>query len=275
MNQSKFLATWAFTLAIGFGGLTSSLTAQSMWLDFKQQKAIALEVLKPDFDFEGVTFATSAVFATFYLPVSDRVSLLGELPLAHYGQEATEFFESTSNTGLGNPYFGAELHFQDSPVFAEVGLRLPLVDEDNDAAFAGIFTDAVDRMEAFAVDYIPLTAYLNYRHQGAQGFAVRLRGGPSVFIATRDNDETEYGLNYAARIWYDGNQVRIGGGFSGRFILSGEGDFSERSMHQLGFNADLLVGQSRPGVYFRLPLDEDWNDVVNFIFGLKFDVQWR
>lgn len=258
--------------------LAPLLSAQSIWVDFNNQTTLALEILKPNFESEisefiKPTFLTSALFATVHIPTSENLSIVGELLLAHFGSDVGE----TSETNLGNLYLGLEFRFQNAPMFAEVGIRVPLVDAEDEASFAGVSSDFADRLEAFIEDAIPVTTFLNFRHKSPQGFVMRLRGGPSVLIATGDREESELGINYSAQAWYEGKQVRVGGGLTGRVIISEDGDFGERSVHQFGVNADVLLSQvrPRPGVYFRLPLDDDWNDFVNFVFGLKFDVRLK
>ncbi len=215
---------------------------------------------------------TSALFASVYIPASENVSIVGELPLAHFGSDVG----NVSETSLGNSYLGLEIRFKDSPVYAEIGLRAPLApgedDENASAAITGFLNDFSDRLEAFI---LPVTAILNYRYNSPKGFVLRLRGGPSILVATGERDKSEVGLNYGVQAWYAGKQVRVGGGLTGRAILTEEGNFGERSVHQFGVNADLLLSQVRPGVYFRLPLDKDWSDFVNFVFGLKFDVRLK
>ncbi len=254
----------------------SPLQAQSIWVKYDNRSTFAVEVLKGNYATD-MTFATSAVFATLALPFSERVTFWGELPLAHAGLEETD----QSETALGNPYLGLQVRFPNESWFVDVGLRFPAAPDVDQASFlaasTGIFTDPVDRQEAFLPDVLPVTAALNFTPRNASGLTLRLRSGSFIWIPTsgQDEDDTEWGVLVSGQLWYEGSQVRVGGGLSSRIMVSQKGNFGERSVHQFGLNADLLLHRFRPGVYFRLPLDDDWNDQVDFVFGLKFDVPLR
>lgn len=253
----------------------NKLHSQSIWLDFEEQRTVALEILKPRFEGDETSLFTSVVFATVYIPINDKVRVIGELPLAHFGSDATDKSENT----FGNPYAGLELHFPDAPFYAELGLRVPISPDEKEkngnAALTGFFTELVDRMEAFVSDAMPITAILNYRHASVKGWVVRLRMGPSLWIATGKREDLELSLNYGAQTWFKENKLRLGFGLTGRVILSRSGTFNQRSVHQLGVNAEVQTGLARPGLYLRVPFDKDWSDIVSFVVGLKMEVRFR
>jgi hypothetical protein len=60
----------------------------------------------------------------------------------------------------------------------------------------GVFTEVVDRFEAFYPNYLSIIGMGNLRYTSAEGFAIRLRGGPSFWINTENdgNDDTEFFL---------------------------------------------------------------------------------
>ena len=39
-------------------------------------------------------------------------------------------------------------------------------------------------------------------------------------------------------------------------------------MHQLTFGLDILLGILKPGVYIRIPLDDDYKEVIKSVFGI-------
>ena len=256
----------------------ASLSAQSIWLDRSHDKTIALEILKPNFEGEdNTTFTTSALFLSLRFPVAEKVVLVAELPFAHGGFDS-DFGDSESESTIGNPYLGLEIRGRNSPVFAEIGFRAPLASEDNFGSIVGLFSD-IDRLEAFLADFLPINGMINYRHKDASGFAFRLRGGATFFINTDKQefeDASESYIGYSAQLGYESDQVSVGGGFTGRALLTEEDlDYGERSFHQLGFVASIGLGEVRPGAYIRLPLDDDLKETLDFVFGLNLGIRLK
>lgn len=182
--------------------------AQSIWLDKGHDKTISLEILKPDFDGDdNTTFATSASFLSGRFRATNNIFLVGEIPFAHLGVDS-DFGRDDSENTLGNPYFGIELHGNNSPLYGEIGVRLPLAPDtdENEAAIVGLFTELVDRAEAFISDAIPISGAINYRHKNPTGFVLRLRGGSALWIETGEGDETELFLLYSVQAGYESSK---------------------------------------------------------------------
>lgn len=88
--------------------------------------------------------------------MGENVIFVGELPFAHRGIDS-DFGFSVDETIIGNPYVGFEVWGQGSPVFAEIGVRVPVTPDDKFlASSVGSFSD-FDRFEAFALDILTLT----------------------------------------------------------------------------------------------------------------------
>lgn len=262
--------------------LPFSLTAQSIWVDRSHNKTIALEILKPNLagDFyDNTTFPTSAMFFSLRLPISNRLNFVSEFPLAHAGVDySSDFFEfDESETGIGNPYVGLEILNENSTFFTEIGVRAPLTPESNLGTTVGLFADFIDRSEAFWPDVLSVIAAQNYHHRAPSGFTMRLRGGPSFWIYTGDEDtdaDVELFLLYSAQAGYELHNVSLMGGLSGRMIVT-ESDLNigERTLHQFGASASVDLGRVRPGVQFRLPLDEDFGDFLDSVFGVSLAIE--
>ena len=186
----------------------------------------------------------------------------------------SDFGRDDSENTLGNPYFGIELHGNNSPLYGEIGVRLPLAPDtdENEAAIVGLFTELVDRAEAFISDAIPISGAINYRHKNPTGFVLRLRGGSALWIETGEGDETELFLLYSVQAGYESSKFNFIGGFTGRWWLNEDGDFGERTFHQLGLAANVAFGVARPGISFRVPLDEDMTDILDIVYGLTLSL---
>jgi hypothetical protein len=260
------------------------MPAQSLWLDCSQHPALALEIVKPNFDdatfLNNTTFPTSVIFLSLRYPISTWVSVVTELPFAHGRAEFAAGFgevENISESALGNPYLGLELRGKNSLFFAEIGARAPMTRIGNLAASMAILEEFADRLEAFIPEYLPLIALANFHYHSAKGFAIRVRAGPSFWINTEERyygGDNELYLLYSAQAGYETETVSYQGGATGRCVLTtDDGNFGERSVHELGMAASFGVGKVWPGVQFRLPLDADLKEVLDFSVGLHVAVR--
>jgi hypothetical protein len=203
------------------------------------------------------------------------MSWVYELPFAHYGYDSE--YSDESDNAIGNPYLGVEFYGEGSPIFGEIGLRLPLApDFDNGAVFIGYFTDFVDRVEAFVPDVLTASGFVNYMKREPSGFFSRLRCGLTLLVATEKHAESDQCLLYSAQAGYESEEAGFMAGVSGRYVLSEEdGDFGEKTNHQLGLAVSFAAGAVHPGISIRVPLDEDLSDWLDFVFGLTLGVPIR
>jgi hypothetical protein len=202
LTKKMFLLLFFF-ICIAFVE-NQSVSAQPLWLERSHDKTIDLEILKPDFEGENnTTFATTSWFLTGRIPVSAHISIIGEIPFSYYKTDS-EHGENQGENAFGNPYLGIEFSGDNSPVFGEIGLRLPLAPEEDasSALISGMITEFVDRAEAFATDILPIYAVFNYMKVEQNGFMFRFRGGPVAWIATGDRNDTEWFLLYSAQGGY-------------------------------------------------------------------------
>jgi hypothetical protein len=258
----------------------SPLGAQSIWQDYTSREGISIEFLKPNYvDEEDFSFLTSVAFLSGRFPITRSIVFSGELPFSYVNWDIPQGPDLGAQKTFGNPYFGLELHLRRTPIFFELGARAPLTgdidDENGEAILNGALTDFVDRAEAFATNAIPVSGYINYILSTRTGFSLRLRSGPAFWIASGDREKSEAFILYSAQIWYETGIVRFGGGFSGRYSTSmEEGTFGERSMHQLTFGLDLILGIFRPGVSIRIPLDEEYKEMISSVFGISLGIDF-
>ena len=270
---------WVFSvlvLGVVLALLPVTAAAQTIWTSSERTTNLTLEWLRPDFE-EGddVSFFTSGLFLSGRLAVSDKLNLVADLPFAYYDAEVSSGGGNESDATIGNPYLGLEVGRVDSPIWGELGLRVPLAPSDNLAVGSGFYSD-YDRCEAFMPDILSFVGIANYQYRHDTGFSMRLRGGPLVLVDTdealADSDSEVYAI-YSLQGWYDTARMRFGAGFTGRLWASeSDLDFKERSVHHLGL---AMAGKFRgvePGLHFRLPLDEDLTDYMNYVFGINVTV---
>ncbi len=271
ISLRRFMA--AAIIAMAF---SASTMAQSIWTDNNAKSTIALEFNKPNFsESEGLSFFSSTLYLTGEFRVSEAFSIVGELPFQHVGGDEDGFGQSFSGNVIGNPYLGFKYHPKNSSFSTALGLRLPIAPDDEPASFIGLFTDPVDRgFEAFVPNVMAIQGLVGFHRRSESGVAIIVNGGPSWWINTDSGNDgfesdSELFLRYSTAIGYEGPVASISGGVAGRWLLTEDNGFGDNSFHELRFNAGLGSGKLRPGVYLKVPLDENVNDILNFTFGLK------
>jgi len=255
-----------------FIGLKTS-EAQPLWFDRNYDAGLLLEILKPEFEGEDdLTFLTSAWFLSGRFRTNEKLCWSFEIPYTHYGFSSE--WDDQKDDALGNPYIGVELGGLSSPVFGEIGFRVPLAPAIYDAATsAGQFADYVDRTEAFLPDILSVQALINHYKRKPSGFSTRVRGGVINWIAIGERDESEMFLVYSAHAGYESPKVSILAGISGRYFLTGDDlDVYEATIHRISVETGIQLGKTRPGIHFRLPVDDDLKNIIDYVIGFSVSV---
>jgi len=251
--------------------LAVAVQAQSFWLPNATDNGIGLEVLKPSFKGEDETsFLSTAPTLSGRFRVGEQLLLAAELPFTYYNSEFTD-----GEFAVGNPYLGAVLHNKAQSYFLEAGFRVPIAsDEKYDGLIIGNYAD-YDRLEAYSPDMLSFTLKNHYLRNSDAGFVFRLMGGVSVLVPTNnDNLDTEALFDYAGHAGYENATIQVLGGLTGRLLMTEEDlDFNERTVHQLGVFARYKASKVQPGLLFKVPVDDDFNDIIDFVFGLNVLVQ--
>lgn len=254
-----------------------TLMSQPIWLDQTHPRVIALEALKPEK--ENTEFLSSTLFLSVRLGISNNLVFVGELPFAYAALENADL----SDSQFGNPYLGLELARAASPLFFEFGARLPVVASDNLATLFGQLTDA-DRMEAFTPDAASLLAALNFQNVlPPKQIFLRARVGALLSVSTgaggttllTSGEDSELFLLLSGQAGFDGKRIFLGAGLTGRLVFTEKGNFGRRTFLQLGANARLKLGRFRPGLHFRLPLEDDLKEVLEWVGGVSLGYHFK
>ncbi|MGH8004615.1 MAG: hypothetical protein ACRECJ_07830, partial [Limisphaerales bacterium] len=125
--------------------------------------------------------------------------------------------------------------------------------------------------EAFDPDYFVINGKAAFRHKSPSGLLSQFRLGPTLFIPTESSVDAELFADYSLQLGYEGERFGFLGGLTGRTLLTtgGFGTFAERTVDQLAVAASVQLGNVRPGVHFRVPLDDFLSEVVNFVIGIN------
>ena len=258
-------------------GTASPTFAQPVWVATERTGGFHAEYLRPDI--EGSSAASGAVYLGVRAPVGSHVALVGELPLAH-GDFDLGNVDLKANTTLGNPYVGVELGPRHSSVHFEIGARLPVLKEVDAASSVGFLADPVDRPEAFLEDLLAVSAVAHYRRFGPGGFGWMLHGGATAWLTAEESDrdapvgtappDDEIVAHYGARFGWRGRTGGFLAGVTGRANVSDpNGSFGDRARTQIAGAGYLRLGPVRPGLEFRLPLDDDLREIVDGTIGVS------
>jgi len=280
--MNKIIITLLTIVATMAGELfnTTPLSGQSNWLTKSKKTSVTLEMIKPNFDWDDdLTLATSVVFLSARGPISETNSVVVEFPIAHIGFDNSD---SPDETLLGNPYFGFEFGVSDTPIFFELGFRIPVASDDKEgAAIVGILSD-FERLEAFTPDLLLFTWGVNYQHRNASNIVFRLRGGPSLWVFSsteeEDNPEDELWLDYSVQVGYENDAFSALARLSGSYWVTRGDDETLPTARQLALAVSWVHSRLRPGVHFRLPFNSG-DDVISllepdFVLGLSLGVQF-
>ncbi|HLF19977.1 MAG TPA: hypothetical protein VI704_04230 [Bacteroidota bacterium] len=251
---------------------------QSYWLSRGAESSFSFEYLRPTF--VAQPFASSSISGSVYivsgrLALGERTGLLLELPYS-IGEVSSTFGPSVSHSSLGNLYVGGEFFSENKQFFTNVGIRLPFAQEEKFFAQYVGFNSDYDRWEAFIPNVASVSAIFNYKPQLETGFYLRLLAGPSLWIKTKPGtirDDTEFFLNYGSIVGYESDVVNVGLGITGKMLLTETGDLEQRNHYQLGLVAGTMLGNVRPEIHLRLPLDKSLRNTIDRIVALQVTLE--
>jgi hypothetical protein len=243
-----------------------SLAAQSLWLG-PEQRVLLLEVFHPTFTGSALEFPSFAAYLTGRLSLGPGMALQVELPVAH--AKLTAALADLSETGIGSPYLGLVLRRPGSPVWGEVGARIPIA-TDNSSSIVGAFAD-LDRLPAWSSDILPVTALVGYRWSSTWGGFVAGRGGPGIWIDVGDA-ESEVVLHTSLEAGVESARFAFSGAVTSMTVITTDGGLGDRSLFQGGIVAEARLGTVRPGVTLFVPLDDDLGNAIDLVYGFRLAV---
>lgn len=253
----------------------SPAQAQTFHMLATPEKGVWMEASYADLEIMETSFPSSTWFLSGRMPITDRVRAMVDVPFAHAKVDLG--LGKESNTVLGNPYLGLE--FLTRSLVLETGVRLPLTTADGES-FADVVAllGDIQRSEAFMEDIVPVTAAATYTHGLDRGLSLQARTGVVGVFYTGDNEELDSDalIDYGLLATYPTGAARFGLGFYGRWAATAdEGSFGNNSIHHAALSADYKVRGVRPGISIRVPVDSQYEEIVNSTIGLYLQVPIR
>jgi len=254
--------------------LSPLATAQNYWLYPGEEKSISLEIYKPKYAYaENVGFFNSVWFISGHFKAGERLSVFVEIPVSFFDiDEDKSYYED--ETLLGNPYIGfvskSPMTSQSQLFVSRVGARLPIASDEKMNASVNGWATNFNRFEAFFPDILTLTAGLGFEIEAQSGIEYLINFDGAIMIPTEGEGDSELFLDYNFAIWFPLEQINFGAGFAGRLLATeSDLDFGERTFHQFGFTGNYKTGNFKPGIHFRVPLDDDLTEIVDYVYGIN------
>ncbi len=287
--RSRLFLCFVFLLSITLLGIDSSL-AQTGWWYPESGSALMLEIQKPHYNSEwdpnrGVLNTVGFVGGRHYL--SRNLILIWEVPFVNLDvreENRPYYWECSSYTcyfwyerdqfSIGNPLIGLEQPFGNGGFFGSADIRLPLTSESDWPANALGMTTSFDRFEAFFPKVYTISTDFGWREVDPKtALNAQFTLGTSAARSTEGGDELH--ADYSLFVGFTAGKIACGSFTGGRFLLSGNGgNASDRLVTYGGLVARFKLGAFEPGVQWRINIDEDLRQGIDYAFGMNLAVSF-
>lgn len=221
------------------------------------------------------------------IPVSSVTGLLVSIPytrfndphmkIRDYSGQIIEVGVSSSN--VGNIYCGVQVRMDSLSSYQQtltVGAHLPTAQERKDYSYAlfDLLCDPYNpqRMTTwvwgFDMNFAIRRDFYNAEGMGAY-WGTELN---PLLLIPRGGGESELIMRYGISAGSSLGKFAFGFEFLGAFIVTEDiKEFPERFDHYAVFGISLINSPVRPAIFYQLPVDDDLNELINGIFGLKLE----
>ena len=251
--------------------------AQSAFLELEGVGA-ALEHRRVSTDFiDDLDFLSGAYFLIGHHPLGhDGERVVVEIPWARVGTDEENPLtgeEPDSESGVGNVYVGYGRRAQPGLTGFDIGFRVPTAsDEGNVAQYVGHISSFIDRIGAYTPETLSFVGGVEQAVAPAQHTELRFRGGLSYLHFTGDEDiDGEAFARLTGQSLTRVEGVRFGAGLESLFFLTGNGNAGERSLIEGVLHAGYDLGPVTAGLQFRLPIDDDYQNIVDRVLVLSLE----
>lgn len=246
---------------------------QSVWNETARNSSKAgVELMIPSFEnSDNTDFPTTAALLYGEFLIGDGAGIKIDVPLSN-ASFSNSFFDE-SETATGNPYMGLVFYLDNTAIDLELGVRLPLAPDNNFGLITGMAIENYDT-GMFMIETTSLSSKLNYQYRNNENLILKVAGGAD-FIFPPDGIDNELFLKYSGKVLYGPEKYKIGAGITGLLIATETGlSFGDRTIHDLGLMSTYQTDHNVISTYLKFPLDDNDNDLMNFVFGLSWSVLW-
>ena len=239
-----------------------------------KRNAISLEAQIPDFKIDGVDFPSLNVYLGTSRMVCDQAAVVLQLPVSTISLSGGNRY-----TRVGNPYIGATVG-DTNRVWVDIGGRLPLAADAKGVGEAtakgNVVATDINQQEAFLPDVLPLSSHLNLRYITPHNILFGVRAGLTelIDVGSQADGMTTF-VDYSAMGGYRLDPVELWVEFTKRLQLTDTDiEPNQRMTDQLLVAAALLHGPVKPTIYWRLPVDDELNDTIRSVVGVRLDAMY-
>ncbi len=254
--------------------LIESVSAQNFVMQPRaEEKAkIGLRFMHPNFSrASGLSTFSGAYDLHVNVPISARFNFVGSVPFNAFSIE-----DFNSESAIGDIYLGLQTRGASSSQgsSASFGVFLPTASEEK--IFPAVFGLNTNFHEFQRVLPDVLTIYTNlaYQHRETNGPMFGLEIGPQLLIPTENGSDVEMFAHYGVSGGFQFTNVALFAELLGIAIITESAedlDFGDRFTHSIDFGAQLTGYSVRPGVFYMIPLDEDFSEDLDGVLGIKVD----
>lgn len=254
--------------------------AQTTWIEEGKGSSISIEAYRPsiprDSFFNEIlpsyTPLTGSIFLTGKYSLNKNFTLVADIPFAGGNYDDTAY-AGEGQFIIGNPYIGAEYYLSDSPLMFELGLRIPVVGEDNvTSRLAGTYSD-LDRGEAFGHTIVPVIAAVNYETINESNILLRGRAGVNLWFNSHAAGlETQplLSVDYSLQAGYLHRYVHVIATLSARYGTDTGPRYPIKETElQYGLSLNFPLKKISPGIVLKVPGNPFTGGFINYVVGLN------
>lgn len=233
----------------------------------EEKTQVGLRFMRPNFAGDAGLSTFAGTYDLYVnAPVSAKLHLVGSLPFSNFDSD-----RGSSESAIGDIYLGVQA--RQGPSNVSFGAFLPTASEDKFSAFLIGLLGNFYELQRSLPNTLTLYGNYAYRYHHAEGAIFGLELGPQVFIPTEsDGGDVEVFAHYGLAGGFHFSHAALFAELLGVAVLSEDvGDFGDRFTHLIAFGAQLTNYPVRPGIFYQIYLDEDINDELDGVLGIKVE----
>jgi hypothetical protein len=230
----------------------------------------------------GISTLSGIYDLSLNIPISKRTNFNISLPYIVMSYEYSYTFFNTryhyhyKENSIGNIYLGVQTTPKDtlkkgSGKTLSFGLFLPTIAEDKfDLFILGIYTD-LHQLQKYIPNTLTIWGNIAYHKKELNQLFYGYEVGPNIYLPTKDDgSQTEIYFHYGITGGVQIPNLAFLAELLGIVILTEDIDeFRDRFSHSFILGMQWSTGRIRPGIFYKLYLEEEQSDTISGVLGIK------